>query len=191
MELTLASDNEVENICLYMGDILPYDIDDLIRVEFIAALSASFPAACSAAFGLTSARNDAIDSIGEQTLFRVLGGAQTVFCESDDGTHDLDDKSTGQTLSTSFKRFAIDFSVGHQTRLPPSASLGGKADVRFFMGDANGLLRRVCESTLFDMSGYAGNLQLFAQLQKTAAASVATLSILEASVEYRLPSTVR
>ena len=33
--ITLASTTEVENMCLYFGDVLAYDIDDLIRAEFV------------------------------------------------------------------------------------------------------------------------------------------------------------
>ena len=39
--LTLAATSEIENICLYMGDVLPFSIADIIRVEFIAKLSAA------------------------------------------------------------------------------------------------------------------------------------------------------
>lgn len=187
MELTLAADNEVENICLYFGDVLPYDIDDLVRVDIIAALSASLPAAVSAAFGITGARNDAIDAIAQAVLFRAIGN-NTIVAESDDGTTDVDDIPTGLTLSTTFRRFRIDFAEGNLTQSPPSLSLGGKADVRLHMSNDNGTLRRVASGQRFRMDAYTGGLQLFAQLQKTAAASVGTLFILGYEVEYRLPA---
>jgi len=186
LALTLAATSEVENICLYMGDVLPFDIDDLIRVEFIAKCTASLDSTIIAAFGLGSARADDTDAIAANAMFK-LAGSNSVVCETDDGTTDKDDIATGDTLSTTWKRFAIDFSEGGLTQSPASLSLGGKADVRFLMGNANGSLRRVGAGTQFNMSQYSGNLQLFAQLQKTAGTPVATLTILEAAVEYRLP----
>jgi hypothetical protein len=186
LALTLAATSEVENICLYMGDVLPYDIDDLVRVEFIAKCTASLDASIIATFGLGSARADDTDSIATNAMFK-LAGSNSVVCETDDGTTDKDDIATGDTLSTTFKRFAIDFSEGCLTQSAPSLSLPGKADVRFYMGNANGSLRRVGAGTQFNMNAATGNLQLFAQLQKTSGTPVATLTILEASVEYRLP----
>lgn len=190
MQLVLDSTSEVQNGCLYFGDVLAYDIDDLIRVEFLTALSASFAAANMAAFGMASARHDTLDSVAAHTWFRIEGN-NNVLAETDDGTNDNDDKATAQTLGTSFKRFAIDFATGHQTIGPPGRSKGGKAAVQFFAGDANGLLRRVAESTNFDVSNYTAGLQPFAQIQKSTGTTTGTLSILEVSVEYRLPSTVR
>lgn len=186
MELTLTADNEVQNIALLMGDILVYDVDDIVRVNIIAALSAALPAAVSAAFGLASARNDAIDSIAQHALFRAQG-TNAITLETDDGTTDVDDIAAGLSLSTTPRRFSIDLSEGSLTQSPPSLSLGAKADVRFHMSNDNGSLRRVGGGTRFRLDAYTGGLQLFAQLQKTAAASVATLFLYEYEVEYRLP----
>jgi hypothetical protein len=186
MELTLAADNEAENICFYMGDVLPYDIDDIVRFSVLAALSASLPAAVSAAFGMTGARNDTIDSIAQHLLFRAIGN-NTIVAESDDGTTDKDDIATGETLSTTPKRFEWDLSEGMLAQSPPSLSLGAKADCRAFISNSNGLKRRVADGTRFRMDAYTGGLQFFAQLQKTAAASVGTLYIYEFEIEYRLP----
>lgn len=183
--LTLAATNEVENICLYMGDILPFAIADLIRVEFLAKITASLDASIIAAFGLASARDDDTDAIAANAMFK-LAGSNSIVLETDDGTTDTDDVATGETLSTTVKRFAIDFSEGGTTQSPPSASLGGKSDVRFFAANANGSLRRLAPNQRFSMAAYSGNLQLFAQLQKTAGTPVATLTIQEAIVDYRV-----
>ena len=62
--LTLASTNEVENVCLHFGDSLDFDIDDLLHIELRVKMGqAALDSASSVAFGLASARNDAIDSI--------------------------------------------------------------------------------------------------------------------------------
>jgi len=186
MELTLAADNEAENNCIYFGDVLPYDVDDIIRFRMLMALSASLPAAVSAAWGMTGARNDAIDSIAQAAIFRAIGN-NTIVAESDDGTTDVDDVATGETLSTTPKWFEVDMSEGMLTQSPPSLSLGSKADLRYFITNANGQKRRVAMGQRFRLDAYASGLQFFAQLQKTAAASVATLYFYEAEIEYRLP----
>lgn len=188
MALSLVVTTEVENGCLYMGDILPYDIDDLIRVEFLAKVSGTLGSASSLAFGLASARNDAIDSIDYAALFRAIGN-NTIVLETDDGVNNVDDAAAdGAVISTSYKRFAIDFATGIKTQSAPSLSLGGKSNVLFYVGNANGSLRQVGKNTAFNMGNYAGNLQLFAQVQKTSAADTLTLSILGIDVEYKLPA---
>lgn len=188
MALTLAATSEVENGCLYMGDILPYDIDDLIRLEIIAKVSGTLASATSLAFGLASARNDAIDSIDYAALFRAIGN-NTIVLESDDGVNNVDDAAAdGATISTSYKRFVIDFATGIKTQSAPSLSLGGKSNLLFYVSNSNGSLRQVGKNTSFNMANYAGNLQLFAQLQKTAATDTLTLSLLEFNVEYKLPA---
>lgn len=186
MELTLASSDEVENLCLYFGDVLAYDIDDIVRVSILAAVSASLDAAVQAAFGITGARNDTIDSIAQHALFRCIG-SNAVVCETDDGTTDVDDVATGETLAATPKRFDIDFASGSLTQSPPSLSLGGKADVRFHITNPNGQKRRVASGTRFRLDAYTGGLQLFAQLQKSGGAHVPVLYLYEYEVEYRLP----
>lgn len=185
MELTLDNTNEAQNLCLYMGDVLPFDIDDLIRVEILAAATASLDSTVTAVFGVASARNDDPDAIAEAALFK-LAGSNSVVCESDDGTNNNDDKATSESLSTTFRRFVIDFSSGVQTRTPPSLSLGGKGNVGFYMENSNGYLRRVAKNTLFDMSNYGGNLQLLAQIQKTAGTVTGALKIKEFVVEFQV-----
>jgi len=187
--LALTNDVQAQNACFYMGDILPFDIDEIVRFECIARLSVALSAAAaSCAFGLAGARNDAIDSIAQAALFRTIGTGGAILVESDDGTNDNDDVATGQTLGTAFKRFAIDFASGSKTQSPPSLSLGGKADVQFYMGNADGRLRRVARNTSFNMSNYSSGLQLFAQMQKTSDAAVGTLELLEASIEVKVPA---
>jgi hypothetical protein len=186
MELTLDPTNEVQNICLYFGDVLPYDIDDIVRVSIVAAITNALNAAISAAFGLTSARNDAIGSIAQRALFRCVGN-NAILAETADGVTTQASIPTGLSLGPVFRRFSIDLSEGNLAQSPPSQSLGGKADVRFHVSNDNGSLRRVASGTRFRLDAYGGGLQLFAQLQKTAVVNVATLYLLEYELEYRLP----
>lgn len=159
-EATLAFDSqaEIQNVCLFQSDVLNYDIDLLQRVEFMVKTVASLDTATSLAFGLASARNDAIDSIAAHASFRLIG-SNAIVVESDDGTTDKDDIATGQSLVAAYKRFVIDFS-------------GGKSNVKFFVDG-----QRVASSTTFNMSAYSAGLQPYVQLQKTADANTDSVTI--------------
>jgi len=151
--LTLAATSEVENVCLSFGDALDIDIDDIQRVEMRVKISAStMTSGSTLVFGLGSARNDTPDSVTANAWFRMEGANSTtlVYCESDDGTNDNDDKSSGVTLGTTYKEFVIDFT-------------GGKSNVKFFIDG-----QRVASTTTFDMSHYTAGLQPIVQIQKAA-----------------------
>lgn len=176
LSVALASSNEAENGCAYNGDKLFFPVAKLKRVEFRACLSValgSTAATTQVAFGLASARNATIDSIATNALFRVLGDAAgVVTCETDDGTTDTDDVSTGETLTTSFKNFVIDFEKG-------------LSDVRFYMDGSNGL-KRVCPAQTFSMAAAtSAYVQFFAQIQKAANTDVGTLLIDRFSVDWK------
>ncbi len=157
--LDFDSQSEIQNVCLSFGDTLCFDIDQIDSAEFwVKTNQATFDTATQLAFGLAGDRNDAIDSIAQAALFRVVGSdSQTaVVVETDDGTNDNNDVATGQVIgAAAYKRYLIDFSQG-------------TSDVRFHMTDANSTQRRVASGTTFDMSNYTGSLQPIIQLQKTA-----------------------
>lgn len=186
IRMLLDNTNEVQNLCLYFGDVLSFDIDDIVRAWFVVAGAAAYNAAESIAFGLASARNDAIDSIAAAAIFRCIG-SQAVLVESDDGTNDNDDIATGLTLGTAWKKFEIDFAARNTTIEPPSVSKGRKSNIEFYGANSLGSKRRVASGTRFDMSNYTAGLQPFFQIQKTAATSTGNLDILEVGVEYNLP----
>lgn len=184
MDLVLDATNEVQSACLYQGNILPFDIDELRRVSFVVKLTAALNAAIQGAFGVASAQNATLDTVAEAAWFH-FNGSNALLVETDDGTNNNDDVATGVTLSTTYRRCVIDFCTGVKTNSPPTASKGGKGNVLFYVSDDFGSLRRVATGTAFDMSNYSGNLQLIAQLQKSAAAAGATLSIQEIEVEFK------
>lgn len=186
IRMLLAADAEAENLCIYFGDKLSFDIDDIIKAWFIVATVATLDSTTSIAWGLTGARNDAIDSIAQAAIFRVIGD-NSVVVETDDGTTDLDDKPTGLTLGTAWKRFEINFAERNSTREPPSVSLGRKSNIGFYGANDLGSLRRVASGTRFDMSAYTGGLQPFFQLQKTSDDNVNSFDILACGVEFNLP----
>lgn len=146
--LTMASTSEVENLCLYQSDVLNWDIDKLIHAEFRVKTVAALDATSSIAFGMATARNDAIDSIASHASFRLIG-SNAVVVETDDSVNDLDDKATGTTLVATYKKFVIDFQ--------------NKADVKFYIDGV-----RVASSQTFDMSNFSTGLQPYVQIQKTA-----------------------
>lgn len=185
--MTLASTSEVENVCLYFGDKLAFDIDEIIKAWFIIKTEATLDSATSLAFGLCSARNDAIDSLAAHASFRCIGN-NNVVAESDDGTTDRNDVATGLTLGSTFKRFEINFAERNTTIEPPSVSLGRKSNIGFYGANDNGSLRRVASGTRFDMSAYTAGLQPYVQLQKTADTNTDSVTVLEIGVEVNLPN---
>jgi hypothetical protein len=149
--LTLTSASQAQILGLHHNDALAFDIDDISSVEMRVKLgAATFTSGSIFVFGVGSARNDTADSVSDHAWFRMEGANSTtlVYAETDDGTRDVNDVSTGVALGTTYKRFVIDFS-------------GGKSNVKFYIDG-----QRVCSTQTFDMSAYSGGLQPIIQLQK-------------------------
>ena len=74
-EATLAFDNtsEIQNVCLFKSDVLNFDIDYVQSIELRVKTVATLDTATSLAFGLCSARNDAIDSLAAHASVRLIG----------------------------------------------------------------------------------------------------------------------
>ena len=186
LRMILASTTEVENLCVYHGDVLSFDIDDIISAEFAVKTVATLDSATSIAFGLCSARNDDPDSLAAHASFRLIG-SNSVLVETDDGTNDNDDVATGLTLGTGWKRFKIDFASRNTTIEPPSVSKGRKSNIEFYGSNDNGSLRRVASGTRVDMSNYSSGLQPYFQLQKTSDNNTDNLDLLYCIIEVGLP----
>lgn len=183
LALALSASSQAENVRVNFADVLSYPIDDLIRFDAWVKVSDSLDASVQVALGMAGAGNDAIDAIAQAALFRLVGSNDLVV-ETDDGAHDNDDVATGLTLGDSFRRLGIDFKTGVQT-VSPGPSKGGKASVLFTAENGQGLLRPLLKDTLFDMSAYAGGLQPYFQILKTAGAATGTLTIQRVEIEYR------
>ena len=165
--IDMVSTSEIENVCLSNKDILQMDIDKIQGAEFRVKMNqAALDSTTMVAVGLAGDRNDAIDSIAQAAMFRVIGADSTtaVVVESDDGTNDNNDVATGQTLINAYRTLKIDFSQG-------------TSDVRFYMDDSNGAMKRVGGATTYDMSNYTGSLQAYVQIQKTADTNTDGLTI--------------
>lgn len=169
--LTLASTSESENVCLYQGDVLPFLLNKIQQVKFVASVS-GVDSATVVAFGVGSARADATDDIATNAMFKIEGSVSTsaVVCESDDGTTDDDDNATGVTLSSTLKEFVIDFS-------------NGLADVRFYIDGA-----RVAASNTFTLAAASSTqaVQVFAQVQKASGTGTPAVVLKHVSVTYNI-----
>ncbi|TWT49026.1 hypothetical protein KOR42_39420 [Thalassoglobus neptunius] len=170
VNMAFDSQAEIQNLCLHMGDNLQFDIDTITEAYFRLKMNqAALDATTQLAFGLTSARNNAIDSITEAALFRVIGADDTtaLVLETDDGATDNNDVATGKSLINEYLDFLISFGTG-------------KRDVRFFIDG-----QPVAIGQTFSMANYAGGLQPFVQLQKTADANVDGVTITNMYVRGR------
>lgn len=168
--LTLASTSEAENVSLYFNDVLPWDLARLQYLKIVAKVS-GIDSATTLVMGVGNARNDTPDSVGVNAWFRMEGSASTsaIVCESDDGTTDNDDKATGQTLSSTYKTFLIDFSQG-------------LSDIRFYIEG-----ERVAASTTFTLASATSgqNVQPIIQLQKASGTGTPAVTIALVEAQYR------
>jgi len=182
MDLYLDATLENQLACLYQGDQLGLQIDRIKQVDiWCKLLSATVPPSVSFTFGVGSARANDPDSIAAHAFFRA-NGSGAIDCETDDGTNDNDNVTSGFVLGTTLSRFTIDFASGVATAAPPATCRGGKGDVKFSAGLAadagpTGRTIPVCRNTQFDMSNYSSGLQVFAQIQKGAASSVVAADV--------------
>jgi len=162
MKLTLDNAVEAQVVTMYHGDVLQFALNELKTLEFIAKV-AGIATGDVLVMGVASAQNDTADSVATHAWFRMEGTASTtlVVVETDDGTTDNDDKATGVTLGSTFKKFVIDFS-------------NGLSDVRFYIDGA-----RVAEGTTFSMAALSSttNVQPFFQLQKASSADIPSVTI--------------
>jgi hypothetical protein len=157
--LTMTSTSEVQNLCLAHGDALSFDIDDMLSAEFRVKVTGC-TTGTSISWGMASARNDDPTAMTALALFRMVGATSTtdVTVETDDNVTDTAPVSSATALSTTFKRFVIDFS--------------NKRDIKFYIDGV-----RVAQSTTFTMNGYTAGLQPFIQIQKTSSANTDAVTV--------------
>lgn len=170
LSLTLANDTEVENLAATHNDVLMFDLADIDYVRFVAQIGSALGATTVVTMGVGNARNDDEDAIGVSAWFKMEGSASltAIVAESDDGTNDVNDAATGETLGTTYKEFVIDFTYG-------------LADLRYFIDGA-----RVAESTTFDMSNITAdqNVQPIFQVSKGSTAGTPTLHVARFEIQY-------
>lgn len=169
-KLTLAATSEAEIVTLYHNDVLTLDLANLQRVEYIAKV-AGIDSVTTLTFGVGTARNDTDDSVAQHAWFRMEGSASTsnVVVETDDGVTDNDDNATGTTLSSTYKKFVIDFT-------------NGLSDIRFFIDG-----ERVAAGETFSLSGITAgqNVQPLVQLQKASGTGTPSITIAQITTVQR------
>lgn len=169
-KLTLASTSEAEIVTLYHNDVLAFDLAKIKLVEYVVKV-AGIDAVTTLTIGLGSARNDTDDSVAVNAWFRMEGSASTtaIVVESDDGTNDNNDVSTGTTLAATYKTLSMSFEKG-------------LSDVRFFVDG-----EPVATGTTFDLSNITAgqNVQPIVQLQKASGTGVPSVSIAAVNIVYK------
>lgn len=167
--LTLAATSESENVCLYQNNVLPYLLNKIQKVRFIASVS-GIDSATTLVLGVGSARADDPDSVTTSAWLRMEGSASTsaLVAETDDNTTNNDDKATGASLGSTDKLLEIDFT-------------NGLGDVRFYVDGA-----RVAAATTFDMSaaGSTDKVQLLVQLQKASGTGTPAVTVKRSEIIY-------
>lgn len=172
-KMTLDSQAEAENVCLYNGDVLSYRLGNIqsfktrVKIENLNSVT-------DVAFGLCSDRNDDTDLIETHAMFKVDGSSSisTVLVETDDGVIDVDDVAASP-LGAGWIVCEIDFTQGF-------------GDVRFYSQGANQVKSRRAPWKKFDMSNAVDSfVQPFFQIQKASGAGTGSISIDFVEINYK------
>jgi len=167
MVLTIVNTNEAEIVTMYTNNVLPFDLLKINQVWWVAKVT-GVDAVTTLTMGVASAQNDTDDSVTTNAWFRMEGSASTtvLLYESDDGTTDDNDNSTGTTLSSTYKRCLIDFTQGMSL-------------VRFFVDGA------YVGTTSMAAITSATYVQPFVQVQKASGTGVPVVTIGQFGISYR------
>lgn len=181
-KLPIAATNEAEANRLSFGG-LRFPIANIKGIGIKAKCSALDSTTLQAAFGFCSTPNDDTDAIAEGCFFKI-GTDDSIVVESDDGTTNVDDVSTGQTNAAGWRYYWLNLADAVKLGDPRfGGNVGGRAIIQPSM-TIGGLLRPVARGTQFDLSGYSGRIQPFAQIIKGASTDTGSLHIAEIRVDY-------
>ena len=165
IRMALDSTSQSQLVRLWFDDSGGVAANGNAQVEFILKFPTLPTSGSIVSFGLATELRDNPDDIPIHASFRLEGDG-AVLAESDDGTNDNDDKSTGLTVTadSNYVAYRIDW--------------GNVDNVKFYV---NGV--RVATSTTFDLSNAAATdfLQPYIQLWKPEGTSV---GILEADLVW-------
>lgn len=182
--LGLAVTSEAEAHRLSYG-AASFRIADLQWAKFRIACDANLPANTQIAVGLAGSPQDDPDNNAEGVWFKVLAD-NTIVMESDDGTTDQDDKSTGMSLGLTFRTLLLNFRDGmFRKDIRLGGNEGGYKAVLGSIENSNGVLRDVARSTQFTLSAASGPLQPFVQIAKTSSADWAHLFVQEIEIAVK------
>jgi hypothetical protein len=184
-KLPIAATNEVEVNTLYMGDVYPFRVADILSVSIVAGWSAS-STHMTGEFGLVTAQNDTQTSMNG-ILFTVAStGVVTMQCKDGSGVS-LTALATGITLTTTPREFVLDFRNGVALAdARNSGSYGGYRCIQASCSDTSGILAPIGRTgSILDLNALsASRLQLIAQLRKTSSTTTGYL-LFGAAVEWR------
>jgi hypothetical protein len=110
-------------------------------------------------------------------------GCQVVACVADvgQGARELEGIEEKAKRTGAVECIVVDASLTQRCREAVFAI------ARVLRIDARGQLRRVASGPRFDVSGYTAGLQPYFQIQKSSDSNTDALTILQVSIEYRLP----
>jgi hypothetical protein len=169
VQLTLASTTEAENVCLYKNDNQNFLVSSAPIMTCRLQIPVIGTATDDYAWGLWSARNDAIDSVATHMSMRLIGASLKLYIESDDGTTDKDDKDTGVTL-TAATYYEFKFDTTDQTNLK-----------FFYRAGINGawvqLVDTAATPATFTWAASTAKVQPTFQVQKTSASTTPSMLI--------------
>jgi hypothetical protein len=182
--LGLAATSEAEAHRLSYG-AAAFRIADLQWAKFRIACDADLPSATQIAFGLAGSPQDDPDNTAEGVWFKILAD-NTVVVESDDGTTDQDDKTTGMSAGLTFRTYFLNFRDGmFKKDIRLGGNEGGYKAILASIENSNGVLRDVARSTQFTLSAASGPLQPFVQIVKTSSTNWAHLFVQEIEVAVK------
>lgn len=172
-EITLAADDEAENVCLDWGDKLSLDKRQGLIFECEVTFNAIPIANARLCLGLATARNDTPLSIAGHVLFAcVANGAVLVY--SDDGTTAINDADTGIVVANG---------ETHTFRIEISSTAAVKVYVDDVDLTATALAAATGPPTAFDISAAANYfLQPYFQVQKASGVGVTSIEVKDVKI---------
>lgn len=185
-KLPIAATEEAEAQRISFGGTR-WPIANIKQIAIRAKCSALDGTTLEAAFGLCSTPNNDPDAIAEGCFFKIKND-DSIVVESDDGTTNVDDAATGIANDAGWKLYVLDLTNGMKLGDPRfGGNVGGRALTLPSISNAAGLLRPVARGTQFDLSGYSGRVQLFAQIVKSSSTDTGSLHIAEMRIDFANP----
>lgn len=190
MKVELTSFSGAQSAVLHHDDVLSFDIDDLLYIEFIwqLTMTGSTP---DIAFGLasTGVGETAFSGLENALLFRVNSDSLALKAVTRLGTDTAVSETSNHTVGGGeWLRSRIDLSTGAKALTDvATAPKAGKGAVKFYSGNpSEGRAMERLVSREFDMSGYSGSLQPVVFAAKASGAQTAVMNVREICVGYNV-----
>lgn len=178
--LLLDNTSEAQTVCLYQKDNLLIPLRRLRRAQMmLKILNAN--AVTTVLAGFASARNDTPDNVAVHSWFALFGAASltALVAESDDGTTDKDDQTTGIVVGTDWMKLEWEFGGD----APPLGALLKPVKL-----SVNGV--PVCQGVNFDLSGVSASQGVQPLIELKKASGTGTPEVCVGPLEYEYLSEV-